>query len=122
MSTLTRRDFCALVGASLIVGSSCRRLRESFSPYEGRLTARPNTSDASNVVARPGRINLGLDQDRDAILQVPNATQARFPLLVMLHGATQNADDMFWYLGNAPEETGVVILAPNSRDTTWDAI
>lgn len=40
----------------------------------------------------------------------------------MLHGATQSAGDMFWYLGNAPEETGVAVLAPYSRDTTWDAI
>jgi hypothetical protein len=29
---------------------------------------------------------------------------------------------MFWYLDSAPDETGVAILAPNSRDTTWDAI
>jgi predicted esterase len=40
----------------------------------------------------------------------------------MLHGATQNADDMFWYLGSAHEEASVAVLAPNSRDTTWDAI
>jgi phospholipase/carboxylesterase len=29
---------------------------------------------------------------------------------------------MAWYLDTAPDETGVAILAPNSRDTTWDAI
>ena len=29
---------------------------------------------------------------------------------------------MFEYLGSAPDETGVAILAPNARDTTWDAI
>jgi predicted esterase len=40
----------------------------------------------------------------------------------MLHGATQSAEDMFWYLGSTPEEAGVVVLAPNSRGTTWDAI
>ena len=40
----------------------------------------------------------------------------------MLHGATQSADDMFWYLGSTHEEAGVAVLAPNSRDTTWDAI
>ena len=44
------------------------------------------------------------------------------PLLLMLHGATQNAEDMFWYLDSAYEEAGVAVLAPNSRDTTWDAI
>jgi predicted esterase len=40
----------------------------------------------------------------------------------MLHGATQSAEDMFRYLGSAPEEARVAVLAPNSRDTTWDAI
>ena len=60
----------------------------------------------------------------DAILQLPKNEQKApvLPLLVMLHGATQNAEDMFWYLGSAPEEAGVAVLAPNSRDTTWDAI
>ena len=29
---------------------------------------------------------------------------------------------MFWYLGSAPEEARVAVLAPNSLDTTWDAI
>jgi phospholipase/carboxylesterase len=40
----------------------------------------------------------------------------------MLHGATQSAEDMFWYLGSTHEEAGVAVLAPNSRSTTWDAI
>jgi predicted esterase len=66
---------------------------------------------------------LGLDRERDAILQLPKeASKSPVPLLVMLHGATQSAEDMFWYLGSTPDETGVAILAPNSRDTTWDAI
>ena len=29
---------------------------------------------------------------------------------------------MFEYLGTAPEEAGVAVLAPNSRDSSWDAI
>ncbi len=29
---------------------------------------------------------------------------------------------MFDYLGTAPEAAGVAVLAPNSRDNTWDAI
>ena len=66
---------------------------------------------------------LGLHRERDAILQLPaNATQSPLPLLIMLHGATQSAEDMFWYLGTTHEEAGVAVLAPNSRDTTWDAI
>ena len=61
--------------------------------------------------------------ERDAVLQIPNnAGDKPLPLLIMLHGATQRADDMFWYLGSAHEEAGVAVLAPNSVDTTWDAI
>lgn len=66
---------------------------------------------------------LGIDRERDAILQIPqNAGQSPLPLLVMLHGATQSADDMFWYLGTTHEEAGIAVLAPNSRGRTWDAI
>jgi poly(3-hydroxybutyrate) depolymerase len=36
--------------------------------------------------------------------------------LVFLHGAGQSADEMFGCLGTAPEEAGVAVLAPNSRD------
>src|ERR1051325_7131239 len=85
-----------------------------------------------NVCARPrtnvktaatGEIKLGLDSERDAILQIPkNGGESPLPLFVMLHGATQSADQMFWYLGSTHEEAGVAVLAPNSRDTTWDAI
>ena len=66
---------------------------------------------------------LGLDQERDAILQLPlSAGTSPLPLFIMLHGATQSAEDMFAYLGSTYEEAGVAVLAPYSRDTTWDAI
>lgn len=85
-------------------------------PSDGRLTARPR---AGVKTARTGQIKL----ERNAILQIPtNASDSPVPLLIMLHGATQRADDMFWYLGTAHEEARVAVLAPNSIDTTWDAI
>jgi predicted esterase len=83
---------------------------------DGRLTARPRAGVKTSAT---GEIKL----ERDAVLQIPkNASDKPLPLLVMLHGATQRADDMFWYLGSAPEEARVAVLAPNSLDTTWDAI
>jgi phospholipase/carboxylesterase len=86
----------------------------------GRLTARPR---AGVKTSSTGQINLGLDRERDAILRVPQTVgQSPLPLFVMLHGATQSAEDMFWYLGLTSDEAGVAVLAPNSRDTTWDAI
>lgn len=131
---INRRTFCTIAGgavASVALNTACRR---SWSlPSDGRLKARPHAFGNSSVKPFPlgsstvGRQTyLGLDRDRDAILQLPKSatptSNAPLPLLVFLHGATQSAEDMFEYLDSAPDEMGVAILAPNARDTTWDAI
>ena len=114
--SFTRRRFCSIAGsaaASVVLGNACRF-------KSARLTARPRSGVKTSA---SGEIKLGLDQQRDAILQLPKTrSESPLPLFVMLHGATQSADDMFWYLGTTHEEAGVAVLAPNSRDTTWDAI
>lgn len=119
----SRREFCVLSAstlASLTIGSACGRIGGSTIASDGRLTARPRTGVQT---AATGEVKLGLDGERDAVLQIPkNGGQSPLPLFVMLHGATQSAGDMFWYLGSSHEEAGVAVLAPNSRDTTWDAI
>lgn len=126
---INRRQFCSIAGGavtSLTFGAACRSSRSNSSSLssDGRFTTRPHQSgtlSANSSVGKP--IKLGLDRERDALLYLPkSATSAPLPLLLFLHGATQSADDMFWYLDSAPDETGVAILAPNSRDTTWDAI
>jgi phospholipase/carboxylesterase len=116
---ISRREFCALasVAATVPLGSSCSSLTAT---NDGRLSVRPK--GAVNV-STTGQVKLGLDSERDAILQLPDGDKNRaLPLLVMLHGAGQNADEMFEYLGSSYQEPGVVVLAPNSRDYTWDAL
>jgi poly(3-hydroxybutyrate) depolymerase len=116
---LTRREFCGLMTSIAISTISGCRLTGATSSHNGRLSARPHLDVKTSV---NGRIALGIESgDRDAILQLPKS-ESPLPLLLMLHGATQNAEDMFWYLGSTPEEAGIAVLAPNSRDTTWDAI
>jgi len=116
----TRREFCAVAGtatASILAGSACRLTGASGT---GRLTARPRDGMKTSATEQ---IALGLDHQRDAILQLPqSASHSPVPLFVMLHGATQTADDMFGYLGSTHLEAGVAVLAPNSRGGTWDAI
>ena len=116
--------------ASLTLTMGCRRGWGAL-PSDGRIKARAKGGTPS-APAGPSPLGsstvgrqtyLGLDRDRDAILQLPKAAaNGPLPLLVFLHGATQTAEDMFWYLDSAPDEAGVAILAPNSRDATWDAI
>jgi phospholipase/carboxylesterase len=111
---LRRREFITVV--SLALGNACRSLGGAVNASDGRLTARPR---AGVKTAANGVIKL----ERDAVLQIPNNPSDKpLPLLVMLHGATQRADDMFWYLGSAHLEAGIAVFAPNSRHTTWDAI
>jgi phospholipase/carboxylesterase len=66
---------------------------------------------------------LGLGGERDGFLYVPrdNGPKKPEPLLILLHGATQSAR-LFERIGPAADSAGVVILAPDSRGTTWDAI
>jgi len=120
---INRREFCCLAGtsiASLAISSACSSIGGAGLESDGRFTARPRNNVKTTAT---GQITLNLDQGRNAILQIPaSASSVSLPLLLMLHGATQNADDMFWYLGNTPDEAGVVVLAPKSRGTTWDAI
>src|ERR1044071_7786752 len=119
----SRRTFCTVACSavvSLALGTGCRLRTWSNLPNDGRLTARPHHNGQSSV---SGQVKLGLDSERDAILHVPQSeTKSPFPLLLLLHGAGQSADDMFWYLGSAHEEAGVAVLAPNSRERTWDAL
>jgi predicted esterase len=132
---INRRSFCTIAGgavASVALSTACRRVWSTL-PNDGRLKARPHASGDSSIKSFPlgsstvGRQTyLGLDRDRDAILQLPKSAtptpNAPLPLLLFLHGATQSAEDMFEYLGSAADETGVAILAPNAREVTWDAI
>jgi phospholipase/carboxylesterase len=66
---------------------------------------------------------LGLASGRDGLLRVPDAAGADpAPLVVAFHGAGGGADQMVRLLGPATDAAGVVLLAPESRDVTWDLL
>ena len=119
---LTRRRFCSTMGVAMgfsAIAGACRPFAEQFWRGDGRLKVRPHSGTNSTET---GRIMLGLESKRDAILQLPKRSDSPLPLLVMLHGATQSADDMLDYLGSTPDDSAIAVLAPNSRNYTWDAI
>lgn len=104
---------------SCAISGACRAIGRLDNASGGKLKVRPHS--ATNRSAT-GQVMLGLERNRDAILRLPKRSDSPLPLLVMLHGATQSADDMLEYLGSAPDEAGIAVLAPNSRAYTWDAI
>jgi predicted esterase len=87
---------------------------------EARLEARPT---APSKVAPPGESTLGLGSNRDGLLYVPAGRDPGrpAPLALMLHGAGRDAQRMRPTFAIA-DEFGLVIVAPDSRGRTWDAI
>lgn len=120
---ITRRRFAAIAGGVLVpiaFGDACALEGVPLEVNDGRLTARPR-SDVKTTAQ--GTRALGLDASRDAILQIPaKAASAPLPLLVLLHGAGSSGERQLRRLTAATEAAGVAVLAPDSRDMTWDAI
>ena len=116
-----RRHFCKLLGGAfawVVTDAACKSKAARGTGSDGRLSARPRPNARTSVSGQ-----LKLDSDSGpAILQMPKDFNSPLPLLVMLHGAGQEPEDMFWYLGSTPDETEVAVLAPKSRDHTWDGI
>jgi phospholipase/carboxylesterase len=102
------------------LGDACTVSSQTAAGNDGRLTARPRGGVATTL--RSGPLGLGGD-GRDGVIRMPAAEgQGQMPLLVFLHGATQDGAGMLRRIGPAADESGIVIVAPDSRGRTWDAI
>ncbi len=89
----------------------------------GRLAFRPGA--ASGKPALPaGRHNLGIADERDAVLIVPEnlPTDAPVALLVMFHGAGGSADKVLPFLIDHARQRGFLLLLPQSQFPTWDLV
>ena len=86
-----------------------------------RITAHPTKPSAACV---PGLYPLGLASGRDGHLFIPTAakTAKRLHLVVFLHGATFDSQEGIEALRDDAERDGFLLLATDSRGTTWDAI
>ena len=88
---VTRREFGLSVGFGLIsvaLGEAGVVATQSSPTHEARLTARPPDRAATSLTSGP----LGLESaGRDGVIQLPSVrTDGKVPLLVFLHGATQD--------------------------------
>jgi phospholipase/carboxylesterase len=116
------------LASSLAFLIACDATMESTADNNGRLTARPRSGIKSSA---HGEQHLGLDPRRDGVLFVPaNADALRqgsgqaepMPLIVLLHGAGGTGEGVLRRIRDAAEEAGVAVLAPDSRESTWDAV
>lgn len=88
---------------------------------DGRITARPHAPVESGP---RGLHPLNLDRRRDTWLYVPKSYDpARpAPLIVSLHGAGGTGRSHLQHLIPEADQFGVILVAPTSRDQTWDVI
>lgn len=85
----------------------------------GRLTARPGMpAGMAPTGLRPLRLA------RDGLLHVPSGYRVErpAPLLVLLHGAGGEAEQLLGPFEATAERHGILLLAPDSRGRTWDVI
>lgn len=129
-----RRTFLTVTGQLGLVGmlSGCgaeRRMRTdppgggAAGDGAASLSARPGDAPPAEP-AGPGEHELGAADERDSLLFVPSSAAAGepVPLVVSLHGAGGSARGGLDLLRSAAAEHGFAVLAPSSRDSTWDAV
>jgi len=117
MRMLSRRAFAQLGGTAAFAG--CAAPQVSTSP-DGRLKARPGA--ATVPVETRGTFELG--EWPRPLAYVPERLDASqpAPLVLLLHGAGQQAGDVLKRMQPAAKDRGVVILAPQAARHTWDII
>jgi predicted esterase len=87
----------------------------------GVLSARPGQP---NQAPMPAGLHLLSDyRDSESALFVPSAAaSAAVPLVVLLHGATSHPERVLPVLREQAERGRFLLLAPKSRDYSWDLI
>ena len=125
-SDISRRAFLQVagVGAVGIVATACKfgGVKDAVAlPAGGRLRARPGKPTGTIAV---GEQALGVADGRDGLLYVPTRYTADkpAPLVLMLHGASGSATGALRPFRSLADEAGLVLVAPESRGVTWDAI
>jgi len=135
MPPLDRRRFLAAAAgaaSALVLGCASARPTQERTPTDprslgrlhakGRLTTRP--SPPIGPPAAPGTAPIGIGSERDGVIYAPAAytPERAAPLVVMLHGAGGSARRGLPRLQRLADEHGLLLLAVDSRASTWDAV
>jgi phospholipase/carboxylesterase len=87
----------------------------------GRLATRPHPPSEQG---RTGTVALGVVAERDTVVEVPAGYRPDrpAPLLLILHGSGGDARGAVALVQGVAAEAGAILLAPSSRDRTWDML
>jgi predicted esterase len=136
MPPIHRREFLALTGAAAsAVALGCApggaqpdagpvTAADSARAYtRGRLLTRASVPTGEST-AGPGTEPLGLGSERDGVVHAPPGYRPgqAAPLVVMLHGAGGSARRALPRLQPLADAHGLLLLAVDSREVTWEAI
>ena len=91
-------------------------------PAKARLGSRPGPTSPAEL--QPGAQPLGIGSGRDGILYLPQGydSATQLPLVLMLHGSGGSGRRAAARLVPHADRAGFIVLAPDSRRHTWDAI
>lgn len=124
MDPLSRREWLRRLstGAAALALGGCKGAEPTVNDLpidreSGRLGARPG---AASAPLPPGQHALGLGPSKDGFVYIPPGLSAPAPLALLLHGAGQRAPLLLDPMKPLADETGMVLLAVDSREATWD--
>ena len=121
---ISRRDALkrTTLGAIALATGACLGATDTGSGGgNGRLSARVAAPTGTTA---PGIYPIGLASGRDGLLYIPtiynDSTPA--PLALLLHGAGRNSSELMTPMRPLADTSGLVLVAPDARGVTWDAI
>ena len=78
------------------------------------------TAHCAKSPSAQGPQRLGLASDRDGYFYAP-PRHHNAPVVLYLHGATGSGERAIGRFTEYAERTGTIVVAPDSREYTWDS-
>jgi phospholipase/carboxylesterase len=118
---VVRIEHCTLAEERVTIRRERRKTTPKRKSENGILSARPC---AKPTPISSGIHKLSLGAKRDGVVLVPDGRSASTerPLILSLHGAGAKAHDAMQPFRRLADKVGFVILAPDARGESWDAL